>query len=90
MAIYRMQTAALQSLYTLWYAAGVSLGLLPPPPGWQKGIVPHFASDLLVDTTTAIKDGRLGYTDGVLTWQVAGISSHDKIASVLVRAFFGN
>ncbi|BDA44303.1 probable D-arabinono-1,4-lactone oxidase at N-terminal half [Coccomyxa sp. Obi] len=60
---------ALQGLYTLWYAAGTSLGILKPLPGWQKDVLPHFAIDLPVTGTAAIKDGRLGYTNHTLTWQ---------------------
>ena len=30
------KAAALQGLYTLWYFAGVSLGILPPLPGQEK------------------------------------------------------
>ena len=73
--------AALQGLYTLWYFAGVSLGILPPLPGQEKDIRPHVAVDWPITESTSIKDGRLGYTNGtVLTWQVslhiASISGH--------------
>ncbi len=64
------QAEALQGLYTLWYAAGTSLGILPALPGQQKDVLPHFAIDLPVTGTAAIKDGRLGYTNHTLTWQV--------------------
>ena len=64
------QAEVLQGLYTLWYAAGTSLGILPALPGQQKDVLPHFAIDLPVTGTAAIKDGRLGYTNHTLTWQV--------------------
>lgn len=68
-----MQVQALRELYTLWYAAGNSLGYLPALPGWQKDVLPHLAIDLPVAPTSAIKDGRVGYTNGTLTWQVSYI-----------------
>ena len=37
------KAAAMQGLYTLWYFAGVSLGILPPLPGQEKVIAPPFA-----------------------------------------------
>lgn len=64
------QAEALRGLYTLWYAAGTSLGLLPPLPTQQKDILPAFAIDLPIRESTSIKDGRLGYTNKTLTWQV--------------------
>ena len=65
------KAVALQGLYTLWYFAGVSLGILPPLPGQEKDIVPHLAIDWPIAESTSIKDGRLGYTNGTtLTWQV--------------------
>ncbi len=64
------QAEALRGLYTLWYAAGTSLGILPALPGLQKDVLPHFAIDLPLTGTAAIKDGRLGYTNKTLTWQV--------------------
>lgn len=69
------QEAALQRLYTLWYAAGTSLGLLPALPGQQKDVLPHFAIDLPLTGTAAIKDGRLGYTNKTLTWQASPCTS---------------
>ncbi|CAK0738229.1 hypothetical protein CVIRNUC_001012 [Coccomyxa viridis] len=60
---------ALRGLYTLWYAAGTSLGLLPPLPTQQKDILPAFAIDLPIQESMSIKDGRLGYTNKTLTWQ---------------------
>ena len=66
------KAAALQGLYTLWYFAGVSLGILPPLQGQEKDIIPHLAVDWPVSESTSIKDGRLGYTNGtVFTWQVS-------------------
>ncbi len=64
------QADALRGLYTLWYAAGTSLGLLPPLPTQQKDILPAFAIDLTIRESMSIKDGRLGYTNKTLTWQV--------------------
>ena len=64
--------AALQGLYTLWYFAGVSLGVLPPLPGQQKGILPSFAVEYELKESISIKDGRLGYTNhSTLTWQAS-------------------
>ena len=66
----QLQAEALRGLYTLWYAAGTSLGLLPPLPTQQKDILPAFAIDLPIQESMSIKDGRLGYTNKTLTWQV--------------------
>jgi hypothetical protein len=65
-----MQAQALRGLYTLWYAAGNTLGLLPTLPMQQKDILPAFAVDLPISPELSIKDGRLGYTNTTLTWQV--------------------
>lgn len=65
-----LQAQALRGLYTLWYAAGNTLGLLPSLPTQQKDILPAFAVDLPISSELAIKDGRLGYTNKTLTWQV--------------------
>ena len=66
----QLQAEALRGLYTLWYAAGTSLGLLPPLPAQQTDILPAFAIDLPIRESMSIKDGRLGYTNKILTWQV--------------------
>jgi hypothetical protein len=69
--------AALQGLYTLWYFAGVSLGILPPLPGQQKGILPHFAVEYQLSESLSLKDGRLGYTNhSTLTWQARPAHAH--------------
>ena len=65
-----LQAQALRGLYTLWYAAGNTLGLLPTLPTQQKDILPAFAVDLPISPELSIKDGRLGYTNRTLTWQV--------------------
>lgn len=75
-----MQALALRGLYTLWYAAGASLGLLPPLPTQQTDILPAFAVDLPVSESTSIKDGRLGYTNKTLTWQVQ-LPHHTRLRS---------
>lgn len=71
-----LQAQALRELYTLWYAAGETLGLLPTLPTQQKDILPAFAADLPVSSELSIKDGRLGYTNKTLTWQVGSQLSH--------------
>ena len=73
----QLQAEALRGLYTLWYAAGTSLGLLPPLPTQQKDILPAFAIDLPIQESTSIKDGRLGYTNKTLTWQVERMHIHN-------------
>ncbi len=69
-----LQAQALRGLYTLWYAAGETLSLLPTLPTQQKDILPAFAADLPVSAELSIKDGRLGYTNKTLTWQVFPIA----------------
>ena len=71
-----LQAQALRGLYTLWYAAGETLSLLPTLPTQQKDILPAFAADLPISTELSIKDGRLGYTNKTLTWQVQRQPSH--------------
>ena len=71
-----LQAQTLRGLYTLWYAAGNTLGLLPSLTTQQKDILPAFAVDLPVSSEISTKDGRLGYTNKTLTWQVCNRASY--------------
>lgn len=69
MRLWLLQGQALHGLATLWYAAGVSQGLLPALPGQQQDILPQFYRDMPLSPSSALKDGHLGYTNGTITWQ---------------------